>query len=69
MATGSFLPCALAAWDGGNPGKRAVSMWLDLSLEHPPEGGQRPMDPKMLIVWIASGLVLVVALRMVLKQS
>ncbi|HEX9779916.1 MAG TPA: c-type cytochrome [bacterium] len=33
-----FAPLAFAVWDGGNPGARAVSPWLDVRLEEPASG-------------------------------
>lgn len=33
LGAGRLLPVAFAVWDGGSPGQRAVSTWVDLMLE------------------------------------
>ena len=33
LASGQLIPVAFAVWDGGSPGQRAISTWVDLLLE------------------------------------
>ena len=33
LSPGRFAPVAFVVWDGGNAGQRAVSMWIDLTLQ------------------------------------
>lgn len=66
LAPGAFAPVAFAVWDGGNAGQRAVSQWIDLSLEKPAasvaeEQGKPPF------MWLITGVVVLVALVMAIR--
>ena len=62
----AFTPVAFAVWDGGNPGIRAVSTWVDLILQEPAVPVKT--DHGLALIWIVSGLVLILALILIVKS-
>ena len=64
----AFTSVAFAVWDGGNPGQRAVSPWIDLVLEPRSEHQTRSAHPWTAVVWAASGIVLVAGLWLVFRK-
>lgn len=65
---GEFIPVAFVVWDGGNPGSRAVSTWVDLVLPQAPAASpDAKTDRAVIVVWIVSGLVLLIALGLALR--
>ncbi|MBI3323963.1 MAG: c-type cytochrome [Candidatus Omnitrophica bacterium] len=63
-----FVPVAFTVWDGGNAGQRAVSGWVDLALQEPAVVPTKH-QPHVVLVWVVSSVVLVIALALVFKNS
>lgn len=68
LVPGRFVPVAFAVWDGGNAGQRAVSAWIDVVLQEPAVTSATPPKTSKVVVWIVSGVVLVIALILALKR-
>ena len=66
LAAKQFLPIGLAVWDGANAGSHAVSTWVDVSLQGPTELVES--KGSLMVVWIISGIVLVVALALAFRK-
>ena len=62
-----FIPIAFAVWDGGNPGQRAVSPWIDVILQEPLLESTTPTRD-IVLVWVVSVLVLLMALGLIFKK-
>lgn len=68
LSAKQFLPIGLVVWDGANGGQRAVSTWVDLSLQSPTELHEVESKGSLIMVWIISGIVLVVALALIFRK-
>ena len=67
LAPRRFVPVAFTVWDGGNGGQRAVSSFVDLALQEPSVAPKKP-ETNLVVVWVVSGVVLVIALALVFKK-
>lgn len=68
LSTHRFIPVAFTVWDGGNAGGQAVSMWVDLVLQGREVASSKP-DRSLTLVWVISGIVLVLALGLSRRKS
>ncbi len=75
LASQSVVPVGFVVWDGGNPGQRAVSMWVDVVLRPVAEyGGEHhaaasKTKPKSGLIWVIAAVVLVAGLVLVVKTK
>lgn len=67
IVPGRALALAVVIWDGGNPGQRAVSMWIDAMLQ-PPTEPSRATGWSLKLVWLLAAVVLFVSLGVVLRR-
>lgn len=74
LADRAVVPVGFVVWDGGNPGERAVSMWVDVVLRPAAEHGQghraetsKARPKKSGWIWVVASAVLMAGLVLVVK--
>ncbi len=72
-AVGQVLPIACAAWDGGNPGQRAVSTWIDVFLgtsspEKETKAAAQAAHQARAQIGIVAGIALLVGCVLLIKK-
>lgn len=68
LAPGRFIPMAFSVWDGGNAGQQTISPWVDVALQPPPVAPPKS-DHSLTLVWVVSGVVLVLAGGFMLRRA
>jgi cytochrome c oxidase cbb3-type subunit 2 len=70
LEPGHLSPVALAVWDGGNPGSRAISAWFDLSLGPPAEARDdgTKKGVSAYLVWLVAAVVAAIGAGLAIRK-